>query len=657
MQPFLLHGVPLATVEAGSSYLYKPSTSGSNGRVLSYEIVNKPEWATFTESTGELSGTPEDSNVGVSGEIEIDVSDGTTHATVGPFRVRVIPQEQRSGAVLPTTPTTSTAAPTITGTPASTITAGQPFSFTPVVADPSGAALSFSIVNRPSWATFNTATGALSGTPTNANAGTFTNIVVSVSAGAMPISLPAFTVQVQATVDNTPTISGTPVTKVSAGGNYAFTPAAGDPEGSALTFSILNAPSWTSFNSKTGELSGTAPASVTASLFSNIVISVSDGTLSASLAPFSISVQPTATGTPVGPSGGNSIKFHPGNYIELDPGSGGGGLTGWLATIASLRGAANVKGVVLWQSWSQLEFAENVYTSGSGANAGGFAAIDQLLSACKSAGLQFILAYEDRSFGGSFTSSSPTSEGTLPPYFDTLENGSPGYIDAAYGSSFQGEGMTVIADYTNPVVAAREFALVTAYGARYDSNPNFEMFRTPETANASFTSSGQFDQEVAYLQSWMAAARAAFPTTGLSISANFLDTPAQLTTLFDTAVKYGVGMGGPDVTQNLPGSPAFSGTSNIVFNGYEGGKDYRGILPWIAEIQTPDENGQQTEAQAYTEATTGTPGSGGSMKPSYMFWSLDASGWQPNGWTNSSIMSYVAGDPTLNMTSPSSYPQ
>src|ERR1700735_4378723 len=68
VQPFLLHGVPLATVEAGSVYRYTPSTTGSNGRVLSYDIVNKPEWATFAESTGELSGTPDGTNVGTSGE-------------------------------------------------------------------------------------------------------------------------------------------------------------------------------------------------------------------------------------------------------------------------------------------------------------------------------------------------------------------------------------------------------------------------------------------------------------------------------------------------------------------------------------------------------------------------------------------------------------
>jgi len=64
------------------------STTGSNGRVLSYDIVNKPEWATFVEATGVLSRNPGWHQCRTSGEIEIGVSDGQ-HARHGrPFRIR-----------------------------------------------------------------------------------------------------------------------------------------------------------------------------------------------------------------------------------------------------------------------------------------------------------------------------------------------------------------------------------------------------------------------------------------------------------------------------------------------------------------------------------------------------------------------------------------
>jgi len=45
--------------------------------------------------------------------------------------------------------------------------AGRHYTFTPQVTNPSGRTLTFGIVNKPSWAAFNTSTGQLSGTPPN----------------------------------------------------------------------------------------------------------------------------------------------------------------------------------------------------------------------------------------------------------------------------------------------------------------------------------------------------------------------------------------------------------------------------------------------------------------------------------------------------------
>ncbi len=62
-------------------------------------------------------------------------------------------------------------APTITGIPATRVTAGKAYGFTPTAKGADGNTLQFSVSNKPSWATFSTATGRLSGTPTNAQAG------------------------------------------------------------------------------------------------------------------------------------------------------------------------------------------------------------------------------------------------------------------------------------------------------------------------------------------------------------------------------------------------------------------------------------------------------------------------------------------------------
>jgi hypothetical protein len=76
---------------------------------------------------------------------------------------------------------------------------------------------------------------------------------------------------------------------VGAGETYEFVPSASDPDGDSLNFSIVNPPSWASFDTATGELSG-VPSSSDIGNYAGIEITVSDGTSSASLAPFSISV-------------------------------------------------------------------------------------------------------------------------------------------------------------------------------------------------------------------------------------------------------------------------------------------------------------------------------------------------------------------------------
>jgi len=372
----------------------------------------------------------------------------------------------------------------------------------------------------------------------------------------------------------------------------------------------------------------------------------------------SISVQPaTVSSTPAAPLTpiSRAIKFHPGHYIELDPGSSGG-LSKWLTTIASLKGATGVTGVMLIQPWARLEFAKNEYSQGSGLEAQGFGMIDQLLAACQSAGLQFMLGVADRSFGAAKTYGEPSSFGQLPSYFDDLvtATGAPGYIDAPSGTTWSGK-LQMIAKLWDPAVMQRYIALTGAYGARYDSNPNFEMWSASETAIGVPIGDGGFNDAayVAQLQAWMSAARSAFPTTGLRVSANFLDTVEELTTLFQTAVRSAIGVGGPDVEVDFSNFP---GTSNLVFSGYQGTTDYRGVLPWISEVQTADESGVSTPAQLYAYAMSGDIATGGSMDPNYFIWAFDASYLGPRALTNPEILEFISSiKGAINTRRPSSY--
>ncbi len=192
--------------------------------------------------------------------------------------------------------------PQISGTAALSIAQGSAYSFIPSATDPDADDLTFSIVNKPSWASFDPATGALTGSPTNADVGTTAGIVISVSDGGLTAQLPAFNLTVS-NINDAPVISGAPAVTVAQGAAYSFIPTASDIDtGTTLTFSIVNKPSWATFNTATGALTGT-PGNGDVGSTAAIVISVSDGELTAQLPAFSLAVSnvndaPVISGTP-----------------------------------------------------------------------------------------------------------------------------------------------------------------------------------------------------------------------------------------------------------------------------------------------------------------------------------------------------------------------
>jgi hypothetical protein len=111
------------------------------------------------------------------------------------------------------------AAPTIQGQPSGSVQAGQAYSFTPSANDPDGDNLTFSVTNLPDWASFNAATGRVSGTPASSDIATYSNIRISVSDGQSSASLSAFSISVLAvgTGTGTATLSWTPPTENSDG--------------------------------------------------------------------------------------------------------------------------------------------------------------------------------------------------------------------------------------------------------------------------------------------------------------------------------------------------------------------------------------------------------------------------------------------------------
>jgi hypothetical protein len=278
--PPILSGTPSGKAVSGQRYSFLPIAFNPDGQTLTFGIRNRPTWASFDSATGALSGTPSDSQVGTYSDISITATDGVDSASMVPFAIVVEPGNR---------------APSIYGTPPGSVVTGQAYSFTPSASDPDGDPLTFSISNRPAWATFDAATGSLSGTPGEVAAGEYVGIVIRASDGKATSSLSSFGIVVSI-ANRAPSIAGVPDAAVTAGQPYLFVPKASDADGDALTFSIANKPAWAAFSVATGALTGT-PGPESAGVYSNIRIGVSDGSVSTSLPLFAVTVDQASMGS------------------------------------------------------------------------------------------------------------------------------------------------------------------------------------------------------------------------------------------------------------------------------------------------------------------------------------------------------------------------
>jgi hypothetical protein len=103
--------------------------------------------------------------------------------------------------------------PTISGSPPASIRIGEAYLFEPNASDPDGDTLTFSIVNKPSWAHFDPTTGRLGGTPQEGDASIASNIQITVSDGRKEAALPEFSITVNQLAMGSATLTWLPPTE------------------------------------------------------------------------------------------------------------------------------------------------------------------------------------------------------------------------------------------------------------------------------------------------------------------------------------------------------------------------------------------------------------------------------------------------------------
>lgn len=244
--------------------------------------------------------------------------------------------------------------------------------------------------------------------------------------------------------------------------------------------------------------------------------------------------------------------------------------------LSFVDGIANHPGVVGIQviaDWAALEGAS------PGDHAAGFAAIDAILARLAQHGKHLMLSVATVHFG-----SYPPSDVDL--FF-------PKYIveDDAYGVSkfnLNGEGLT--ARIWQPATNDRLIALSQAYAARYDANPAFEMLAAAETSvNLTLGTDGYTGEALGTeLVRFYDASRKAWPSTALRLNANFFPGGnSAMGALLGEMVQRGVAIGPPDVV------PSEVCDANFVFCGGGGSPDHRGVVPFVAEVQSPELGGKE----------------------------------------------------------------
>ena len=239
-----------ATGTVGQAFSYTLPTgtfTTAGGQSLSYAATGLPAGLTLNTTTGTISGTPTTAG---SSTVTLRATNTGAQSASGTVAITISPMPS----------------PTFTGTLVSaTGTVGQAFSYTLPTGsftDPSGQTLAYAATGLPAGLTINTATGAISGTPTAAGSNTVT--LRATNAGGMSASTTVgITISTSATsgTGTAPVFSGTLASATGVVGQaFSYTLPAGTFTGGTtqtLTYAATGLPAGLSINTTTGAISGT----------------------------------------------------------------------------------------------------------------------------------------------------------------------------------------------------------------------------------------------------------------------------------------------------------------------------------------------------------------------------------------------------------------
>ncbi|MCP4752939.1 MAG: DUF1566 domain-containing protein, partial [Proteobacteria bacterium] len=220
------------TVSEDNNLSITLTAADPEGKPLTFSIAESPAHGTLSGTVPDLTYSP-DLNFNGSDSFTFKANDATFDSKPATIAITIAPVNDP---------------PMIQGTPATSVNSGSSYSFTPTGSNVDvGDNLSYSIVNQPSWATFDSAAGTLSGTPDNEDAGTnstiYSDIQITVSDDAASIGLPGFDITV---FDTIPPSEASSFTAIAGDGSVSLSwsnPVDSDFAGITLRKSTVSYPS------------------------------------------------------------------------------------------------------------------------------------------------------------------------------------------------------------------------------------------------------------------------------------------------------------------------------------------------------------------------------------------------------------------------------
>ena len=217
-------------------YQYDVEATDADGNTLVYSLTQKPSSMSINSNNGLIQWTPTNADVGPH-SITVRVEDGNGGVSTQSFTLTV--QNKND-------------APQITSTPPTAATQDVLYQYDVNAADSDGDTLIFSLTRAPDGMSINGNSGLISWTPTNAQALAGTaSVTVKVSDGKGGEDTQSYTITIT-NVNDAPSFVSVPITGATQDTLYSYDSNAVDPDGDAITYSLIQAPAGMTINTISG---------------------------------------------------------------------------------------------------------------------------------------------------------------------------------------------------------------------------------------------------------------------------------------------------------------------------------------------------------------------------------------------------------------------